>query len=215
MSYSQPLSTELALRAFEADARFSTALSAFQAQSHGVSGLAALLANANANGFSWIIKPKKGADDFRWQVSLRHADGAEESAYGNEPENLLLHLLGFPMLSTAQASEAEELQNTHPSKKLEDEPAGCPVDVVNEPVAEQQEPVDLGAETPLTKEQRETALEMVKIMNTEQRKAFTISFRSAFNVPRDAKTIAPLITELQHLHFVDRFTIEMAGGVAP
>jgi hypothetical protein len=216
MSYPQPLSTELALRAFEADARFSTALSAFQAQSHGVSGLAALLANANANGFSWIIKPKKEADDFQWQVSLRHAEGAEESAYGNEPESLLLYLLGFPLVSTAQASDAEKLQNTHGPQDLKQEPAPEPLEVVMAPAAEPAPDAPVaGPKTLLTEEQRATALEMVKVMNGEQRKAFTISFRSAFNVPRDAKTIAPLIQELQHLHFVDRFTVEAAGGVAP
>ena len=69
--------------------------------------------------------------------------------------------------------------------------------------------------TPLSDEQKAAALEMVKVMDAEQRKAFTISFRSAFSVPREVKAIAPLILQLQHLHFVDRFTVEAAGGVAP
>ena len=216
MSYSQPLSIELALRAFEADASFSTALAAFQAESHGMSGLAAILANANQHGFSWIIKPKKEADDFQWQVSLRHADGAEESAYGNEPESLLLYLLGFPLLSTAQAPEAELMQMTHPSSNGLTEHEPEPVDAVKTGTAEPapEAPV-AGPETPLTEEQKADARKMVAVLNTDQRKAFTISFRSAFNVPRDAKTIAPLITERQHLEFVDRFTLELGGTPAP
>lgn len=216
MSYSQPLSTELALRAFEADARFSTALSAFQAQSHGVSGLAAILATANQHGFSWIIKPKRGADDFQWQVSLRHGEGAEESAYGNEPESLLLYLLGFPLLSTTQAPEAEPMQKAHSGQEMQQEPELPPVDAVEVATAESafEAPV-AGPETLLTEQQQADARKLVQQLNAEQRKAFTISFRDAFKVPREVKAIAPLITELQHLHFVDRFTIEMAGGVAP
>jgi hypothetical protein len=81
-----------------------------------------------------------------------------------------------------------------------------------EPKAEQLEP---DPATPLSDEQKAAALEMVKVMDAEQRKAFTISFRSAFSVPREVKAIAPLILQLQHLHFVDRFTVEAAGGVAP
>jgi hypothetical protein len=29
------------------------------------------------------------------------------------------------------------------------------------------------------------------------------------------KAIAPVIQQLRHLHFIDRFTVEAAGGVAP
>ena len=56
---------------------------------------------------------------------------------------------------------------------------------------------------------------MIKAMNTEQRKSFTIAFRDAFKVPREAKSIAPLITEVRHMEFCDRWSIENAGGVAP
>jgi hypothetical protein len=70
-------------------------------------------------------------------------------------------------------------------------------------------------ETPLTDEQKASAVEMVKQMTAEQRKAFTIAFRDAFNVPREARAVAPYILQLKHLHFVDRFTVEAAGGVAP
>jgi hypothetical protein len=70
-------------------------------------------------------------------------------------------------------------------------------------------------ETPLTDEQKASAVEMVKQMTTEGRKAFTIAFRDAFNVPREARAVAPYILQLKHLHFVDRFTVEAAGGVSP
>jgi hypothetical protein len=56
---------------------------------------------------------------------------------------------------------------------------------------------------------------MIKSLTADQRQAFTISFRSAFAVDRAVKAIAPVITELRHLHFCDRWSIENAGGVAP
>jgi hypothetical protein len=56
---------------------------------------------------------------------------------------------------------------------------------------------------------------MVKAMDADQRKAFTISFRDAFRVDRSVKAIAPVIQQVQHLHFIDRFSIEAAGGLAP
>ena len=219
MSYPQPLSTELALRAFEADCAFSAALVGVQTTGKPTS-LAALLATANDYGFAWTIKGRRvyelGQWQQDWQVTLRHVNGAEESATAASADLALVSLLGFPGLSTTQASDAELMPETHSPQDLQQEPAPKPLEVVLPPAAEPAPAAPVaGPETPLTDEQRATALEMVKVMNVEQRKAFTISFRDAFKVPRDAKTIAPLIQELQHLHFVDRFTIEAAGGVAP
>jgi hypothetical protein len=59
------------------------------------------------------------------------------------------------------------------------------------------------------------AVSMISSLSTEERKAFAISFRDAFRVPREAKAIAPLITQIRHLEFCDRWRIEAAGGVAP
>ena len=108
------------------------------------------------------------------------------------------------------------MQNPHPSPNGLTEHKPEPVDAVKAGTAEPapEAPV-AGPETPLTEEQKADARKMVAVLNTDQRKAFTISFRSAFNVPRDAKTIAPLITERQHLEFVDRFTLELGGTPAP
>ena len=52
MSYTQNISTELALRAFNADCEFSSALSELQSNSHGITCVPALLARANKYGFS-------------------------------------------------------------------------------------------------------------------------------------------------------------------
>ena len=220
MSHIPPLSTELALRAFEADCAFSTALVAVQALGQP-SSLAALLAAANEHGFAWTIKAKRvhefGQSYLDWQATLRHVGGAEERNSGASADLALASLLGFPSLGGNRASEPEELQELQEVPEVEAEPE--PVVAVEaqpqpepKPQAEQLEP---DPTTPLSDEQKAAAIGMVKMMNAEQRKAFTISFRSAFSVPREEKAVGPLIQQLQHLHFVDRFTVEAAGGVAP
>jgi predicted protein tyrosine phosphatase len=227
MSYSQPLSTELALRAFEADCAFSAALVAVQAASStgACTSLACLLAAANEHGFAWTIKAKRfcelGQWHQDWQATLRHVGGAEESATANSADMALASLLGFPLLGGVQAGEPEKLQDSHPAQETQ-QPAAAAEDAVTaeaepepEAAAESAAPLEPDASTPLSAEQKAAAMEMVKVMGAEQRKAFTISFRDAFKVPRDVKAIAPLIQELQHLHFVDRFTVEAAGGIAP
>jgi Ser/Thr protein kinase RdoA (MazF antagonist) len=55
---------------------------------------------------------------------------------------------------------------------------------------------------------------MVKVLPTEQRRAFTKAFREVFEVPAESKQIVPFITELRHLQFIDRFTVEASGGIA-
>jgi hypothetical protein len=69
-------------------------------------------------------------------------------------------------------------------------------------------------DAPLSEEQKAAAVDMVGAMSTAQRKAFTIAFRNAFSVPREQASLVPLITQIQHLEFIDRFTTEAAGEVA-
>jgi hypothetical protein len=68
---------------------------------------------------------------------------------------------------------------------------------------------------PLTDEQKAVCVDMIKALTPDQRKAFTIAFRHAFRVPREEKAIAPLIAEVRHMEFCDRWSVENAGGVAP
>jgi hypothetical protein len=67
---------------------------------------------------------------------------------------------------------------------------------------------------PLTAEQRRACVDGIKLLTAEQKKSFTIAFRDAFKVSREEKAIAPLITQVRHMEFCDRFAIEAAGGVA-
>ena len=245
MSYMQSISTELALRAFNADCEFSSALSELQSQSHGITCVPSLLASANKHGFSWILRPSRPPIEQPWEVVLRHIGGAEEAAYGDNCGDLLNHLLGFPLLAATQPQSAETHRaETHgaenqsakhfdeglePSKQPELKPKEDAAKPAARPDPEKQTttvngaaPAGLGTEglspdrptSLLSEQQRLAAIEMVKVLNANARKAFTSHFRSAFKVPGSEKSLIPLITELQHLQFIDRFTVESSGGVA-
>ena len=79
-------------------------------------------------------------------------------------------------------------------------------------------PADMPGDHPtlraLTPEEIEAAVGMVKVMQPAQRKAFTIAFRNAFDVPDTVTRIASEIKQVRHLQFIDRFTVEAAGGIA-
>ena len=216
------MTTELALRAFEADVSFSTALAAFQSQADpGLNPVQAARA-ATAHGFSWLARP---CGDGLIEVRLRHSGGADAAAEGSCLSDLLAGLLGLapgdetptaaplPLQQKPQTPEpAQIIQHTH--KALEPDAAAAAESLAaatGGTVVETDEP---DPATPLTAEQREAALAMVKAMGPDARRSFTISFRDAFRVDRSVKAIAPVIQQLQHLHFIDRFTVEAAGGVS-
>lgn len=230
MSYMQSISTELALRAFNADCEFSSALSELQSHSHGITCIPSLLASANKHGFSWILRPSRPPIEQPWEVVVRHIGGAEEAAYGDNCGDLLNHLLGFPLLAATQPQSAKHFdEGLEPSKKPELKPKEDAAKPAARPDPEKQTttvqgaaPAGLGTEglSPdrptalLSEQQRLAAIEMVKVLNANARKAFTSHFRSAFKVSGSEKSLIPLITELQHLQFIDRFTVESSGGVA-
>lgn len=210
MHSTQPLSTELALRAFEADQAFSTALAAVQASfKPGLSPIEAARA-ANAHGFAWLSRPCDD-DPALVQVCLRHQGGAETAAVGENIAQLLAGLLGIALQPAVQTSE--------PEGGTDDAPLVCPAvrpaapatpEPEPEPIEEHSEP----AAQLLDEQQKATAVSMCKAMDAATRKAFTIAFRDAFRVDRDQRSIIPLITELKHLEFIDRFSIEAAGGIS-
>jgi hypothetical protein len=220
------MSTELALRAFEADASFSAALAAFQAEVPLGIGPIEAARLATAHGFCWFSRPSEPGF---LEVRLRHSGGADSVAEGSSVAELLAGLLGLAWPQEAQAAEPEEkcsLRIMSPSEHAEPaaKPEPLPVQVAAESLAAAtsgtvvEEPVadpEPDPTTPLTDEQRAVAIGMIKSLTADQRQAFTISFRDAFRVERSVKAIAPVITQLQHLQFCDRWSIEAAGGVAP
>jgi len=208
------LSTELALRAFEADAAFSAALAELQPQLLGVSTAAALVA-ANQAGFCWLFRP---IDATTTEAVLRHAQGSEEKAIGGDPLPLLLGLLGvLDLPQEAQAPDSESAMQKAHQPVLE---AVSDVDSAAASLAAATDGVVIEqpgrpAEDPLTEEEKATAVAMIRAMSVDQRKQFTIAFRHAYRVPSSEKAVAPLIQQFRHLEFVDRFSGEAAGVPKP
>ena len=221
-----PMSTELAIRAFEADASYSAALAEFQATvPDGIHPIRAAR-QAAALGFCWFSRPSEPGFV---EVRLRHSGGADSVAEGSSVPELLAGLLGLVWSQVAQAAEPEEKcgsrikcagEHAEPAA----EPESLPVQVAAESLAAATSgtvvagPVadpEPDPATPLTAEQKAVAVNLIKSLTADQRQAFTISFRDAFRVERSVKAIAPVIQQLQHLHFCDRWSIENAGGVAP
>jgi hypothetical protein len=228
MHQPSPLHPELALKAFEADQAFSTALAAFQAQASDHGTTAALLESANSAGLCWLFRPV-GSGTI--EVVLRHAGGAEEVALGDDADQLLLGLLGFAPVSLPALDQAAEPENTMQDLQVvaeataaDPEPDPAPPVPPAAAVAAESLAAATGGmvfelaegdpATPLTDEQKATAVKMVSDLSPAQRKSFAIAFRDGFNVPKAEKSILPSIVELRHLEFIDRFTVEAAGGVA-
>ena len=231
MHHPPPLHPELALKAFEADQAFSAALATFQAQASDHGTTAALLESANAVGFCWLLRP---AGSGTIEMVLRHAGGAEEVALGDNPHLLLLGLLGgglgslHPVLldSAPQAAEPEKtMQDLQVLSEAPPDPEPAPPEPSAAAVAAESLAAATGGmvfelaegdpSTPLTDEQKGIAVKMVGDLSPAQRKSFAIAFRDGFSISKEEKSILPCITELRHYQFIDRYTIEAAGGVAP
>lgn len=172
------------------------------------------------------------------QVTIHHGSAelgscapASPTSYSDTCARLLAGLLGIPLLELEHSSEPEQSEPATAACGLrpvpdpvepEEEPVACGLKPVQEPAAEEEAdefeavepepPVNIARA--LTDEEKAGAIAIIKAMAPEQRKAFSRAFRDTFNVPPEAKHVAPHITELQHLHFIDRYSVEAAGGIA-
>ena len=228
----EPLSLELSQRHYDADCAFAAALARFQALGVTVPelSLASIVKAARpafSDGFCFLVRQ----DLDTIEVCLRHSAGAEESSIADaatlvSPALLLAGLLGIAVEPVGQAQEPEVELNADDAISL------CPQGseevkplIPEQPLAES-EPDLMGPDSPaglpgdhptlrlLTAEEIETAVGMVKVMTPAARKLFTIAFRNAFDIPDTVTRIATEITQVRHLHFIDRFTVEAAGGIA-
>jgi hypothetical protein len=155
-------------------------------------------------------------------AELGSCAAASVDSYSETCARLLAGLLGIPLLEGDQPVEAEAtaaaaLPAGTPPQLQQDTPHA----VEPEPEPEDEEFDELGDPEPsadihrvLSEQEKATAVDMVKAMPPDRRRAFTKSFREVFSIPADAKQIVPFITELQHLHFIDRYTVEASGGIA-
>jgi hypothetical protein len=211
----------MAVLAWDATIAFNAALARFQAAVLPIPELSlqTVLEAARPaflDGFCYVIRQ----DLDSVEVCLRHVGGAEvissaDSAALVSPAILLAGLLGIPVDPDALTSEP-------------DQHAEEPVEVQIEPIATcASEPDLIGPDSPadrlgdhdslqpLTDEQVAGAVSMVKAMDAAQRKSFTIAFRHAFSIPENVLRITAEFKQQQHLDFIDRFTLEAAGGVSP
>lgn len=209
----QNLSTELAIRAFEADAALSAALAEFQAQP-AAGTIIEEAQRAAAFGFSWFARPSEPGFV---EVRLRHKAGAEISAEGESITALLAGLLGHPLaqdiavLAADQPAEPEQEEVTTSSAQVAAESLAAATGgvVVTEPSEYVPDP-----EQPLTNQEKADAEAMLRGFTPEKRKLFTISFRDAFRVPREERGILPLVTQWKHLQYFYNWETEAAGRVA-
>lgn len=123
---------------------------------------------------------------------------------------LLAGLLGLPLETSTQAPPpplAVVLPPVSAAPQAEQPPA--PID----PAPASIDPAPAGDDRPLSAEEINIAVGMIRCMDPAVRKAFSPAFRSTFGVSPEAKTITPHITHHSHLLFIDRFTVEAAGGI--
>jgi hypothetical protein len=230
-------SPELAVRAFVAETEFNQALSSFQGDNLPLlprTDAASFLQAANRAGFSWTIRAARGDSV---ELALLHDGGAESDITTTAAALLptLLGLLGvFPAVHQADPQPVEPdavavidgvihvcgdtaWLSTPPgndaaiaaqSLAVATDGAVAAADPASEPATPLTAP-----DAPLSEEQKAAAVAMVGAMSMAKRTAFTIAFRNAFSVPRGEVSLVPLITQIQHLEFIDRFTTEAAGGV--
>ena len=180
---------------------------------------------AFAQGFSYTASFWK--NDLEVKI---HFGGAEigsvapatPTSYTDTCARLLAGLLGIPLREGEQADEPEDVVKA--TREADDAKVATDKESLTvEPEPEDEEFDELGAESylpaedirrPLSEQEKAAAVDMVKAMPPDRRRAFTKTFREVFAVPADAKQIVPFISELQHLQFIDRYTVEAAGGVA-
>ena len=223
----EPPTTQL-----EADQAFAAALCEFQKQAADHGTTAGLLASAHEFGFSWFSRP--ATDALGTQVVLRHVGGAAFDAIGDDRAVLLLGLLGGGFGELYSVTLDPPPQPAEPVPKPAappPEPEPAPITPAQpEPPAAQAAAESLAAATggtvfelaegdpaltPLDDAMKAQAKQMIAELTAPQRKAFAIAFRNAFAVDKEEKSIIPLITELRHAEFVNRFSIEANGDVAP
>ena len=227
-------STELALRAFEADIALSAAMSEFQAEP-AAGTIIEEAQRAATYGFSWFARPSEPGFV---EVRLRHKAGAEISADGESITALLAGLLGYPLAleiaapGAAQTAEPEKICDSCillPGEQSAPEPlpakavlAAAQAQVAAESLAavtggvvvtEPSEYVP-DPEQPLTNQEKADAEAMLRGFTPEKRKSFTISYRDAFRVPRDIRAILPTVTQWKHLQYFYNWETEASGGVA-
>lgn len=224
MDYAPPPSSQAA---------FYTALAALQAQLTPATTIEQALALLPAHRLTWYLRSGNREDCH--ELWLCHAEGNCLVSYSEPGASLrvvLAGLIGLPALllgpadpvADAREQQVAEHQGAPPAEPAAPAPAPAAVEAAAARLAEATDgtvvedaelvhPSD--SHEPLSEADRDTTVDLVKTMTPETRKMFTIAFRDAFNVPREARAVAPLITQERHRQFVVRFVNEAEGVPAP
>jgi hypothetical protein len=201
-----------------AAAAFAKALAEFQATSptaasYAMDDVLIAMAPARKLGFGFAVQQFMESEP---EVSLLHAGGwriaSSVGSYG--PGLALANLLGIQLASAGDAAQAPAPNATAPKPQA---PAPVPVtpdpdefadaDLMGEGVPET--PVLPEDRAALSEADRETCLAMIRALTPEQRKSFTVAFRSHFNVDKSSRVIAPHIVQVQHQKFIQSFIDEL------
>ena len=202
----------------EAQGSFAADLAQFQAtapacSSYEMADVLQAIAPAQQLGFAYSIQWLPEAV----QVRLMHRSGWDMNAVLPPDETAwkaLADLLGVPVGVACSAAAVQPKQ------------APAPVAVCAAPAAPAAEPDEFGDadlmgdgtpdtpvlpedREPLSEADRETCLSMIRALTQEQRRQFTIAFRSHFNVDKSQRAIAPHIVQVQHQKFIQAYIDEL------
>ena len=195
---------------------FVKALAEFQATiptttSYALEDVLIAMAPARRLGFAYSVQQLIDIEE----ISLLHDAGWSISSivgsYG--PGFALANLLGIQLAPAGDAAQSPAPKATAPDLP----PPTAPVtpdpdefadaDLMGEGVPET--PVLPEDRAALNEADRETCLAMIRALTPEQRKSFTVAFRSHFNVDKSSRVIAPHIVQVQHQKFIQSFIDEL------
>lgn len=179
-----------------------------QARSHAFDDVIEAMGPAFKLGFAYSLR--SSADELT--VTLMHKGGWDLAASAPAETGagpLLADLLGIRMDDAAAIAQlqqdAAEPVCPMPAPALEVVPFDVADDV--DEFAEPSVPAELLVE--LSDSDRKTCVSMVKALKPDERKSFTVAFRSHFQVPSSEPSIGKLITQVQHQRFVQSFIDEL------
>jgi hypothetical protein len=179
-------------------ADFFKALAEFQQRKQADRNVYQQVNHAAHHGFSWSFEAGHNSS---FVVHLNHCGGHSVFARGSSVTTALGGLLGIPPDELPPLCPDDATPQASPSPE--------PIVPVVKPIKE--DFVSDETELQLSDEDIKTAIDLISAMNAETRKNFSISFRHAFKVDRGEKSLQPLITQVKHLQFIQRFVNEVEG----
>jgi hypothetical protein len=209
-----------------AAAAFAKALAAFQATSptaasYALEDVLIAMAPARRLGFACSVQQFIESEP---EVRLLHQAGWSINSSGGwgGPGLALANLLGIQLAPAGDAAQPPALKATAPepptpapaAPATQEPDEFADADLMGEGVPET--PVLPEDRAALSEADRETCLAMIRALTPEQRKSFTVVFRSHFNVDKSSRVIAPHIVQVQHQKFIQTYVdeLELAGVAA-